>query len=122
MDRRIPQAFKWAASYIPTPERPLLDMSQGSPGYPPPESLAKALGETSSSQGSFGYCPAAGELSLRTSLANEMKLVYGDSCTVGAADVALTAGCNLAFVSSIMCLADAGDEVILPVPWYAASH
>ncbi|KAF8902263.1 hypothetical protein CPB84DRAFT_1846427 [Gymnopilus junonius] len=31
-------------------------------------------------------------------------------------DVALSAGCNLAFVASIMSLADAGYEVILPIP------
>ncbi|OBZ70796.1 hypothetical protein A0H81_09247 [Grifola frondosa] len=30
----IPQAYKWAEAYAATPERPLLDMSQGVPGIP----------------------------------------------------------------------------------------
>lgn len=32
-------------------------------------------------------------------------------------DIAITAGCNMAFVATVMCLADPGDEIILPVPW-----
>src|SRR5262249_30533099 len=102
----------------PSPTRPLLDMSQGVPGIPPPESLQNALGRTASSISSFGYCPAEGELSLRQALAQELKSVYGHTGDVTPADVALTAGCNMAFVAAIMSLADAGDEVILPVPWF----
>jgi aspartate/methionine/tyrosine aminotransferase len=50
-----------------------------------------------------------------------MKSVYGDDIDVTAGDITLTAGCNMAFVATIMALADAGDEVILPVPWYLIS-
>jgi len=37
---------------------------------------------------------------------------------ITSSDVAITSGCNLAFVATIMTIASAGDEVILPVPWY----
>jgi len=50
----------------------------------------------------------------------EMKFVYGELSDVTVEDVALTAGCNMAFVAAVMSLADAGDEVILPVPWYVS--
>lgn len=99
------------------PNSPLLDMSQGVPGVLPPRSLQDALKETSSSPSSFGYCPADGEPVMRKALAEEMKNVYGVDADVSMEDVALTAGCNMAFVATVMSLADAGDEVVLPVPW-----
>ena len=37
---------------------------------------------------------------------------------VGAQNVAITQGCNQAFCAAIATLAGAGDEVIIPVPWY----
>jgi aspartate/methionine/tyrosine aminotransferase len=46
-----------------------------------------------------------------------MKEVYGQDADISADDIALTVGCNMAFVAAVMSLADAGDEVILPVPW-----
>ncbi|RDB24494.1 Aspartate aminotransferase [Hypsizygus marmoreus] len=114
----IPTAYAWAAKFSPTSSRPLLDMSQGVPGIPPPKFLQTALGEAASSPSSFGYCPADGEPRLRRALADEMKVIYGSDADVTPEDIALTAGCNMAFVATIMSLADAGDEVILPVPWY----
>ncbi|KAF8079283.1 pyridoxal phosphate-dependent transferase [Lyophyllum atratum] len=114
----IPTAYQWASLYVPTAARPLLDMSQGVPGTPPPAVLRTALGMAASSTASFGYCPADGEPLMRKALAEEMKAIYGPETDVTAEDIALTAGCNMAFFATIMTLADAGDEVILPVPWY----
>jgi aspartate/methionine/tyrosine aminotransferase len=54
---------------------------------------------------------------MRRALAEEMKIVYGADADVEMGDVALTAGCNMAFVATVMALADAGDEIVLPVPW-----
>jgi len=50
-------------------------------------------------------------------LAKEMNFVYGKTANIGRDDIALTAGCNLAFVATIMSLATVDDEVILPMPW-----
>lgn len=100
-----------------TPTRPLFDMSQGVPGSPPPNVLLDALAKTSSSPQSSGYCHALGEPTLRAAFAQEMKTVYGKNTDITAEDIAITAGCNMSFVAAVMCLADAGDEVILPVPW-----
>ncbi|KAJ7175212.1 pyridoxal phosphate-dependent transferase [Mycena crocata] len=113
----IPLAYTWAAKYPLTHGR-LLDMSQGVPGVPPQQALQTALALASSSVGSFGYCPSEGELTLRQAMADEMRTVYGEGTDVKPEDMSLTSGCNLAFVATIMTLADAGDEVILPVPWY----
>ncbi|KAJ7291808.1 pyridoxal phosphate-dependent transferase [Mycena rebaudengoi] len=113
----IPQAYAWASKYA-LAQGPLLDMSQGTPGVPPQQALKSALAHASSSLGSFGYCPSEGEFSLRKAMADEMRVVYGKKADVNPEDMSLTSGCNLAFFAAIMTLADAGDEVILPVPWY----
>ena len=87
------------------------------PGIPPPKCVQDALTYTSSSAESFGYSSCDGDLDMRKALVEEMKYVYGVDANLSVDDVALTAGCNLAFVVAIMALADAGDEVVLPVPW-----
>ncbi|KAF9222808.1 PLP-dependent transferase [Gyrodon lividus] len=118
----IPRAKAWGSAYIPLPGRPLLDMSQGVPGSPPPEILLQALAKTSSSPLSSGYCHVLGEPKLRSAFAQEMKTVYGQNADITAEDIAITSGCNMAFIATVMCLADAGDEVVLPVPWYFNHH
>lgn len=92
-------------------------MSQGAPGDPPPDVLLNALANTSSSPQSAVYGQVLGEPTLRTAFAQEMKTVYGKNADITSQDVAITAGCNMGFIAAVMCLADAGDEVILPVPW-----
>ncbi|KIY70749.1 PLP-dependent transferase [Cylindrobasidium torrendii FP15055 ss-10] len=113
----IPTAYKWATEYKPTDERPLLDMSQGVPRNPPEELLQDAITEATK-QGAWGYCPAEGELVLREALVEEIKLAYAPEVDLTAEDVAITVGCNMAFVAAAMALADNGDEIILPLPWY----
>ncbi|PPQ93426.1 hypothetical protein CVT25_004498 [Psilocybe cyanescens] len=114
----IPRAYEWGSRYKSTEKLPLLDMSQGVPGIPPPESVQSALGKAASSPVSFGYTRWDGEIGLRKALVGEMKVVYGAESDINVDDVALTSGCNLAFVATAMSVADAGDEIILPVPWY----
>ncbi|KAI0693615.1 PLP-dependent transferase [Cerioporus squamosus] len=96
----IPQAYAWGDAYRATEDRPLLDMSQG-----------RCLPT------SCGYLPNAGEPALRKAMVEEMKVRYGADADVTPDDIAITAGCNMAFVAVATALADAGDEVILPVPW-----
>lgn len=96
-------------------------MSQGVPGTPPPKVLLEALSQTSSFPGTSGYCHVLGEPTLRSAFAEEMKSIYGRDMDVTADDIAITSGCNMAFVATVMSLADAGDEIILPVPWYVVS-
>ncbi|TFY64188.1 hypothetical protein EVJ58_g2791 [Rhodofomes roseus] len=111
-------AFEWAEAYVATAERPLLNMSQGVPGIPPPQEVLDALGAASSDPTKCGYVPNEGEPALRKASVEEMKYRYGEDIDVTPGDIAITAGCNLAFVSIAMTLADAGDEMILPLPWY----
>ncbi len=40
------------------------------------------------------------------------------AASVAAGEVAITAGCNLAFFAAMLAIARAGDAVLLPTPWY----
>lgn len=91
-------------------------MSQGIPGIPPPPFVLEALGKAASDPNFCGYSPVKGEYSLRVALAQEMRSVYGEDSDIGPEDLMISAGCNMAFASIMITLADAGDEVILPTP------
>ncbi|KAH8091377.1 PLP-dependent transferase [Cristinia sonorae] len=98
-------------------------MSQGVPGTPPPKLFLDTLARVSADPRNCGYAENVGERSLREAVVQEMKVAYGGAdgngeVDVTAEDVAITAGCNLAFFASAMAVAEKGDEVILPVPWY----
>lgn len=96
---------------------PLIDVSQGAPRTGPPEILRTALADVAASDEGSAYGPILGDVELRELLVDEMKTVYSENIDVSAEDVALTAGCNLAFFATAMALASSGDEIILPVPW-----
>jgi len=66
--------------------------------------------------GAHLYGPDLGLPALRAALASRWSGVYGGA--IAPAQVAITAGCNQAFTAAIATLAAAGDEVIVPTPWY----
>ncbi|KAF8306923.1 PLP-dependent transferase [Clavulina sp. PMI_390] len=114
----IPIAMEWAKGYQPTEGEPLINVSQGVPRSGPHQSLRDALSQQAMSDEAYRYGDIMGEAILRDRLAEEMRLVYGAETNVISEDIALTAGCNLAFYASIMAIASTGDEIILPCPWY----
>src|SRR5262249_40132885 len=73
-------------------------------------------GSEAQSAGAASYGPIIGDAALREALALDVNRVYG--ADVGAADIAITTGCNQAFFIVMMALAKPGDEIILPAPWY----
>ncbi len=111
----IPAARAWAARYAGQ-AGPALDLTQAVPGYPPPPELLAKLGEAAGSAACAGYGPIAGDMALRDALAEDMARFYGAPIT--GADVAITAGCNLAFAMTMAVLAAEGEGVLIPTPWY----
>jgi aspartate/methionine/tyrosine aminotransferase len=118
---RIPAALGWAQLYSPTSLKPLLNVSQGTPSSGPFPVLKAALSRASASDEGNSYGEILGVPALKEQLVNEMKIVYGTGTEIDITpdDVGITAGCNLAFYASVVALADPGDELILPCPWYA---
>ena len=111
----IPAAQRWAAAYNGR-HGPLIDLAQAVPGHPPPAEMLERLGAAAASPQAASYGPILGDATLREALATDIAGLYG--ATVGSADLAITAGCNQAFFVTVLALARAGDEIILPTPWY----
>jgi aspartate/methionine/tyrosine aminotransferase len=95
----------------------MIDLTQAVPGYPPHPDLLAKLAEAAGSRAAAGYGAIDGDPALREALAADASAFY--AAPVEAADVAITAGCNLAFSMAMAVIAGGGTGgVILPVPWY----
>jgi aspartate/methionine/tyrosine aminotransferase len=95
---------------------PFIDLSQAVPGFPPPGELLRRLSEAAATREASAYGEILGDSDFRARYADHASGIYGGS--VVEEEVAITAGCNQAFVVSIIALAKAGDAVLLPSPWY----
>jgi len=113
----VMEARRWIAETTFSPERPLLNLSQAAPVDPPPAALRAAMADIIRNDNSAHlYGPVLGLEPLRERVAQTWSGAYGGS--VSAANVAITSGCNQAFTAVVSTLAQAGDNVILPSPWY----
>jgi aspartate/methionine/tyrosine aminotransferase len=115
----IPAARAWAAAYRGA-AGPAIDLTQAVPGYPPHPDLLVRLGEEAARTANAGYGPIEGETALRAALAADLARRY--RAPFDAADVVITAGCNLAFVMTMTAVAGPGSAVLLPAPWYFNHH
>ena len=113
----VMEARRWLADATFTADRPLLNVSQAAPVDPPPLALRQALAEAAVNDPSAHlYGPVLGNPELRAEIAQQWSAAYGG--TIRPDQVAITQGCNQAFTAALSTLAGAGDEVILPTPWY----
>lgn len=113
----VMEARRWIAGQQFSAERPLINLSQAAPVDPPPEGLVRAMTEAMiNDPTSHLYGPVLGMDALRAELAQQWSAGYGGAIAPG--QVAITAGCNQAFTAVMSTLAGAGDEVILPLPFY----
>lgn len=113
----IPEAKRWLEGVTFPADRPLLNVSQAAPTGAPPEALRQAIAEAAlNDPDAHLYGPVLGMDALRAEVASDWSRHYGGTVTPD--QVAITAGCNQAFVAVMAALAGAEDEVILPTPWY----
>ncbi len=111
----IPEAQGWAKRYDGA-LGPMIDLSQAVPGYPPHADLLTHLSEAAGTQAAAKYGDIYGDEGLRQALSVEISALYRGKVT--SENIAITSGCNQAFVLAIMALAQGGDNVLLPAPWY----
>lgn len=114
----IAEAMSWISN-APS-NRPLINLCQAVPSYPPAEALAAEVGRLARLPAMSLYTDILGMPELRHALAVSLSADYGAS--LAAENIAITAGCNQAFAATMMVLAEAGDNVILPVPYYFNHH
>lgn len=113
----VMEARRWLSGVVFPPDRPLINVSQAAPVDPPPLALRQALAEAAlEDPQAHLYGPVLGLPALREQISEDWSKAYGGNITP--AQVAITQGCNQAFTAVMSTLAGAGDEVILPTPWY----
>ena len=120
VDRAIEPPIAEAQSWItgrsfPT-TKPLINLAQAVPSYPPADSLQEHLAHKATLFETAQYTEIAGIPELRTELSTHMNKLYAGNTTLD--NVLISSGCNQAYCLTIMALAKAGDEVILAEPYY----
>jgi aspartate/methionine/tyrosine aminotransferase len=116
IDPPIAEAHSWIVGRSFPAEKPLLDLAQGVPSYPPPTEITDHVAERAALFETAQYSAIAGIPELREALAAHVAQRYAGH--VAAENVLITAGCNQAFCLAVQALARSGDAVMLPVPYY----
>ena len=96
--------------------RDLLNLCQAVPSYPPAQALQTEFARLAQTPGIGGYTNIFGLDELRSAHAAAIGKDYG--ATIAIDQTAITTGCNQAFAAAVMAVAQAGDNVIMPAPYY----
>jgi aspartate/methionine/tyrosine aminotransferase len=96
--------------------RELFNLCQAVPSYAPAEILQAEIARLATEPETHLYTDINGVPELREALARHMAVDYQSA--VAPENVMITSGCNQAFCAAIMALAQRGDNVVLPVPYY----
>ena len=115
-DPPIDEVQQWIRGRAFPEDKPLIDLSQALPSYPPAAELRNHMAELVVDPSMSGYTEIGGIPELKEAYAGEVSQFY--QTRVSSEEVFITAGCNQAFFLSMLTLGKAGDEVILPAPYY----
>jgi aminotransferase len=98
---------------------PLVDLGRGNPDVPPPQHIVDALSASANEHTSrvHGYAPFAGLPELRRAIAARYANHYGVELDPDR-EVAVVPGTKTALVELVLCVAERGDTVLLPDPYY----
>jgi L-glutamine---4-(methylsulfanyl)-2-oxobutanoate aminotransferase len=98
---------------------PLVDLGRGNPDVPPPAHVIDALVESAREETPriHGYAPFSGLPELRRALAGRYAALYGVELDPER-EVAVVPGTKSALVELVLCLAERGNTVLLPDPYY----
>jgi len=111
----IPLALSWSKSYNGE-YGDIIDMSQAVPSYPPHPLLMKNFLNSASDKSLLSYGEIEGEKVLRENYSRHINEKYSANTSYN--QILITSGCNQAFIASIICLAESGDEIMISNPGY----
>ena len=115
-DPPIDEVQQWIRGRAFPEDKPLIDLSQALPSYPPAAELRNHMAELVVDPTMRGYTEIGGIPELKEAYAGEVSQFY--QTRVSSEEVFITAGYNQAFFLSMLTLGKAGDEIILPAPYY----
>jgi len=96
--------------------RPVISYAAGEPDFPTPAHIVEAAGKAVLDPKNHRYTPAVGLPELREAIAQ--KTLKDSGTAVTASQVVVTNGGKQAVYQAFAVLLDAGDEVILPSPYW----
>ena len=96
---------------------PLVDLGRGNPEVGPPPHVVDALVAAARRPDVHGYAPIRGLARTKEALANRYRDVYGVTLDPER-EVALVPGTKTAIVELALALAEEGDTILLPDPYY----
>ena len=96
--------------------RPVISYAAGEPDFPTPAHIVEAAGKAVIDPKNHRYTPAVGLPELREAIAQ--KTLKDSGTAVTASQVVVTNGGKQAVYQAFAVLLDAGDEVILPSPYW----
>jgi L-glutamine---4-(methylsulfanyl)-2-oxobutanoate aminotransferase len=98
---------------------PLVDLGRGNPDLPPPQHVIDALATSAGERTAriHGYAPFAGLPELRRAIADRYATNYGVELDPNR-EVAVIPGTKSALAEIVLCVAERGDTVLLPDPYY----
>jgi aminotransferase len=98
---------------------PLVDLGRGNPDVPPPQHVIDALTASANEHTAHvhGYAPFAGLPELRRAIAARYANDYGVELDPDR-EVAIVPGTKSALGELVLCVAERGDTVLLPDPYY----
>lgn len=111
----IPEVGRWRSDYSGD-LGPMLDLSQAVPARPPPDILLRALADAARDPEAARYGDVQGDPALRGVLASHVSETYGGR--IDPEHLLITSGCNQAFFEVVIALAQSGDTIVLPEPYY----
>lgn len=95
----------------------VISLGQGMVSYPPPPAALEAIRDFGKRPEHSFYGPASGYPFLLEMIKNKLQSDNAIDTDSGYR-VMVTAGSNMAFLNSLMAVANPGDEIILPLPYY----
>ena len=96
---------------------PLIDLGRGNPDIGPPPHVVEALAHAAHDPSVHGYSAIRGLARTKQAIAGRYRDVYGVELDPER-EVALVPGTKTAIVELAMALADDGDTILLPDPYY----
>lgn len=112
----ITEVKSWIAGRLFPDDKPLVDLCQAVPSYPPPPELIEYLQKSLSDPTTYKYSPDEGLPEVRTEVCRWYQRFYRQAPTPE--QLCLTIGASQAFWLAMVCLCQPGDEVIIQLPAY----
>ena len=94
-----------------------ISLGQGVAWYGPPPEAREALEGFFTDAAHHRYGPVDGIPALKAAIAAKLRAETGWQDD-GASRIIVTAGANMGFLNAVLAIADPGDEIILPAPYY----